>query len=309
MRTLHRCGLVAALACGLATGANAQTAMFLSPERPEGAVGQAVMISALRSVGVGPGSQVVPAQWPTERIDWMFVRSGGGQQNFDPGSPVPDAGRAGPIITIEALDAAMIGVDLAPRDEEMPGKALAEWARAHIDAKLLPPGLDALEKADKVIVRRVESAKTFVRGRGITEQTRGNRPVRSATATDKSGQAVEIRPMLDPTSAVTPTDLPVRSYTFGDGAKFALLRVVHVPTGDEQRLVGNDKGIVWVRIEHPGEYRLEIHALKAYTPTEGDGSKATWALQSATATFTVPDLPHADEDEHHNHEQEMEKSR
>jgi hypothetical protein len=197
-------------------------------------------------------------------------------------------------VTVDALDAVLAGVDLEARDEELSGKALAEWATVNIETKLLPKGFDAAARMDKVVVRRVESAKALWRGRGPGEQMRGNRPVRSATATDKSGQAVEIRLMLDPTAAVTPTDMPLRLHAFGEGAKGAMVRVIHVPTGEEQRVIANDKGIAWVHVERTGEYRLAFHAAAAFVPQEGDASKATWALHSATCTFTVPALPRAE---------------
>jgi len=276
-----------------AAAANAQTVLFITPEQPEVAVAQPVVIAAEHA----PGQRV---QWPADRLAWMFVRNAGGQRNFEPATPLADPGKPGPSITLDGLDAAMVGVELAPRDEVLDGKALAAWARENISPHKLPDGLDKLEGAGPVTVRRVESAKAFLRARGEGEQRRGNRPTRSATATDKSGQAVEIRPLFDVTAATTPTDIPVRMYAFGDGAKRALLRVVHVPTGEEQRLIADDKAIAFVRLEHPGMYRLEFHALAPFTPPDGGGGgeeaagdapKATWTLLTGTATFTVPQQP------------------
>ncbi len=287
--------LAAMVALGfLAAGASGQSVLFIAPDPPtraEAGVGQSVVVSALR--GTDAAAAVADA-WPTARIAWMFIRSGGGHQNFEPGTPAPDAGRSGPGLTLAALDAALVGVDLEPRDEELGGKALSDWAGTNIEVKLLPKGFEAVAGMDKVVVRRVESAKTLMRGRGAGEQMRGNRPARSATATDKSGQAVEIRPMLDMTAATTPTDVPVRLYAFSEGAKGALLRVLHVASGEEQRIIANDKGIAWIRVERAGEYRLAFHAAAPFVasaPPADDGSKATWTLHSATCTFVAPSPP------------------
>lgn len=290
--THNRVGRLAGmvLAAGwLAAAASAQSVMYITPEHPEVATGESVVVAAEKTAGQR-------IAWPADRLTWMFVRHGGGQWNYDSATAVAEPGQEGPVITLEGLDSAMVGVEFAPRDETLDGKALVAWAKQNIAAGNLPPGLDTLEQAGEVIVRRVESAKTFVRARGDGEQRRGSRPARSATTTDKSGQAVEIRPLMDVTAATTPTDMPVRMYAFGDGAKRCQLRVVHVPTGEEQVLAADDKAIAFVRLERPGVYRMEFHAMKAYTPPdipeEGKpASKAAWTLHSGTATFTVPQQP------------------
>jgi hypothetical protein len=270
--------------------ARGQTSFYIVPDRPEAGVGEPFVITGERPGGTG-------APWPAEWLTWMFVRGGGGQRNYEPGTPAAEAGKAGPVITLEGFDAGMVGVELAPRDEAMDGKALAAWARENLSAKTLPEGLEALEGAGPVVVRRVESAKALIRTRGEGELRRENRPTRSATATDKAGQAVEIRPLFDPTAQPVPCDITLRMYAQGEGAKRAQLRVVHVASGEEQRVIADEKAIALVHLERPGAYRVEFHALVKYVPPDAPAgtrappaSNAAWALHTATLTFTVPDL-------------------
>lgn len=209
-----------------------------------------------------------PSPWPVE-IAWLFVRSGGTQENRGPqDAPRPLEGRV--RVTPAAPGVALIGLDLPARTASAQPERVLLAARAAGRSDVCP---------DKpILVRWVTSAATLVRVRDPS----GLVPT-DGTGTSKAGLLAEIRPLMD--AALTPAGsvLPVRAYLLGDAAPGAVILATHSPSGETQRVTADAKGIADVQITRPGTWIIRSTMLRA--SAEGE---AAMSVGEASLTFDAP---------------------
>ena len=128
-------------------------------------------------------------------------------------------------------------------------------------------------------MRRIESAKGLVR---VSDPE--GRPVRpSAVAQSKTGQAVEIRPLADPTMTAVGSDLPLRAYVLGEKLVGARMLATCIADGVTREAITDESGSCHFRIASTGVWRVEFHDVRPLS----DDPEATWAIYSATLTFEV----------------------
>ena len=101
-------------------------------------------------------------------------------------------------------------------------------------------------------------------------------------ATSKTGQAVEIRPLFDPTAIEPGGDLPVKIYAQIPGPAEGLVLGTNTTTGETISVPTGTDATAVLTISHAGRWRLEFHAV---VPAEEQD--ATWLIHSATLSFEV----------------------
>ena len=217
---LYRC---AGLTCAVlltATAAMGQQARFVEPAAAEVARGEAVSLSLVDADGA--------QSWTEHGAEYFFTRTAWSQENRD-AVPVAPLSRG-----LEATWVAgepgvlLLGVDLVVREETVSAGSFASFVERVLPATRRG-ALDGLLTSDDpegtVVVRRVESCKALVR-----VEAGDSAPV--SIATSKTGQVVEIRPLMDPTAIVPGSDLAVRVYSRVPGPADGLVIATNVTTGE-----------------------------------------------------------------------------
>ncbi len=249
---------------------------------------------AVRAVASDAGaSRQIP--WSAIQFDWLCVRSGGSQENVHALDPMPADGQP-MLIPLSSPGVAMIGLDAHPAVVEVPRADLESFLRAHLtpeEAAAIKKALPAGERP--VRVRRVESAKLLVR---VSPDPPGTPDLNSATAASKSGQAVEIRALADPTTLPVGADLPLRFYADGraaPGARYIATTVNGAGKTQTVEGVADSSGIGHLTVSNGGVWWVEFHAVTtppaqpAGAPPQAD--QPDLILHSATLTFAVPSAP------------------
>lgn len=256
-----------------AAAVRGQSAPFLVPDRYAGAVGEELRLSVRTAEPGHPGeADLAQTDWPG--VEWFFARVGGTQENRSEVVP-GDAGAVTWPLTHAGVT--MVGVDFEPVIETVPGERFARLL-AERTAAAVPPDLATRES---VRVRHIRSVKTLV-----TVRAPGAPTPDAATGVSKAGQAVEIRPLFDPTATPVGGDLPLRMYIDGDAFGKPRIVATHAPSGASVTLGGGEgvRSTLDLRITGPGPWRVEFrHA----APLVGDAA-ADWVLYSATLTFEAP---------------------
>lgn len=263
-----RTTIVAALAAG-AGCAWAQQARFLEPGAPTVALGAAVTLTLVEGEADGA--------WPAERIGHFFARTAWTQDNRDTLDATPAAGDGVPTASWPAdrPGVLLLGFELDEAVETVPagsfgaflGRVLPTERRALLGAALPADG--------EVSVRRVESAKALVR-----VSSGGPEPV--SIATSKTGQAVELRPLLDPTRLSPGGDLPVKVYAEIPGPADGLILATNSTTGESFVGATREDATANLTIPSAGHWRLEFHAV-----VPDDAGEADWIVHTATLTFHI----------------------
>lgn len=272
-RTAARTVSVLIAACAV-TAAASQTVTYLAPEKHTAAVADRVAVY----VTIGDGSTVQQAAWPDEKIDWLFVRAAGTQTNRQDVGPAEPNGR---FINVPMTrpGVTLIGIDIKPTVEHVRGQQLKEFLRRTTSPRPREDRVPAIADDARVRVRRIESAKTLVRVLAPDGKPRSH----SAIAQSKTGQAVEIRPLADPTMVAVGSDLPLRVYTQGGSPPGLRVLATCVTTDQTQEAVTDPSGTCHFRITDTGMWRIEFHHAE---PLRSD-PHADWAICSATLTFEV----------------------
>jgi hypothetical protein len=244
-------------------------ASFLVPSRYTTAQTEAITVR----FGSGAGFDTTPDPWPSDRVEWMLVRGGPTQENRHDVRP---AKAADDFVTVEIAHpgVTLIGVDQKPDVIDVTGAELKAFAAAHLGETAARARIARLGDDQKVRVRRVASAKTLIRvaDGAIT------RP--SATALGKTGQVVELRPLIDPTVVAPGTDLPLWVYVGGVKRPGVKVEATHVASGKQVSFETGRGGAGHVRIPAAGVWRVAAYFIEP----AGDAA-ATWVLRSATLTF------------------------
>jgi hypothetical protein len=260
------------LAAGAAAVAAGQTATYLAPAQYAATVGEQVAVR----VEAGDGEAVRPVPWPTERIDWLFIRAPGTQENREDVGPRDPQGNFIEV-ALTKPGVTLIALDTKPTETTVAGKQFKAFARRTLPSTAYDAAIAGIADAAQVRTRQIESAKTLVR---VADPT-GKPASHSAVAQSKTGQAVEIRPLADPTMVTIGSDLPVRAYVGGSKQVGVKVLATCVATGKTQQAIADSTGSCHFRISDPGVWRIEFHHLTS----PPDDTKTDWVIYSATLTF------------------------
>lgn len=257
--------LIAVLLPALAHAqAIAPAPLFLRPSVPETTPG-AVITFQVESLD---GAKALDTSWPAA-IRWLFVRAPGFQENrSQDDAPRPAPGEGFITLPLGHAGVTVVGLDLPPRIVEWP----VEQFRPVQGVAGHSSGLPA---SGAVPVRLIESAKAILR---VGPDAAGS------VATGKTGQAVEIRPMMDPVIAPVGSDIGLRAFIDGEAVTSVVLTATNTDAGQSQEISLNASGAGFFHISAPGVWRLVFRQAR---PLEGD-PQARWAVYSATLSFSTP---------------------
>ena len=204
------------------------------------------------------------AAWTAHPVSWVFTRGDGAQSNQH--RVQAEAADASALAMPGAGGGHVAGADFAGRTEVIETGKWAEFLNRRT-------ATEGKRGAGQVRVRRLESVKVILLCGGGGDGS----PV------SKTGQAVEIRALMDPTLTPVGSDVALRVYS--DGAKIAKARLTaRHESGQVQYLRADGDGIANLRITAAGKWRVEMHHATALA---GDPA-ADWELRTATLTFTAP---------------------
>lgn len=220
-------------------------ALTLSSSAPASPVHVEISTDAAGSVA-SLRRNAVDLEWSSP--SWSFLRFDGEARNLRP------TGRALPLPA--GKDVLVVGVDFEPREERI---APAAW--------LVLTGEEIEEPRS---VRRYESAKAIVR-----EEPGGP----SALTLTKTGQRVEIRPLVDPTSQAAFGDFAVAGYAPG-GAGGGRLTLYHQESGDRREARLDDQGLGRVQLGLSGSWKATLVVTRHL-------EEDRWMLAIATMNFEV----------------------
>ena len=210
-----------------------------------------------------------PGLWPTSAAGWIFLRESGTQSNFEAGTPRAEDARAW-TLTLAGDGAALVGWDLPPRVEETSVGALRAFLGERGGAQALPLlGPDGRRANELVRLTRLESLALHVPGRSA-----------DGTVLSKSGQRMELRALLDPSTSAAGSDLVFKLYLPPGGDQGVFCRAQQLATGTTMELTRLADGVVRARLETAGPWRLEAHRLRRL---EGE-----LELASTTLVFELP---------------------
>jgi hypothetical protein len=207
------------------------------------------------------------AAWPEVR--WMLVRVAASQRNYD---DAPQDARASASVTIDTPGTGIIGVDFEPRQHQTTLTDL----RAFIAERGRVADPAAIQGEGAIAIQRVQSTKTIITC-GRPEQAAG-----ASESISKSGQQVEFRPFMDPTTTPIGGDIAVRTYINGAGLGGARVLATHIPSGKVQEFTCDSSGIGHFTLDQAGRWRVELHDLRR------KDDRSPWTLYSATLTFDAP---------------------
>lgn len=268
---MNRCCSIALLILAAAAAVAAQPATtFLTPGRHALGVGESV---ELRFVA-GAAKDAQPTPWPSDEVTWMLVRGGPMQENRHEVRPAR-AGDDYVPVPVQHAGVTVIGVDRRPAIFELPAAELRSYLKDIVSPSPATRNLAEVPADKKVRVRHVASAKTLIRA--------GNDTVGSALAVAKTGQAVELLPLLDPTVAPPGSDLPLVTYIDGGKVSGVQVQATHVATGKTASFFSDAGGSGYLPLSVAGVWRV---VLQHAEPLVGDPG-ADWAIYTATLTFEV----------------------
>lgn len=283
-------GFIPALLLALAAAAGAQDVFYLKPARAAVATNAPLLLHSDRRAD----DKFVALPWPADRIGWFFVRGDGTQENHDTLKPA-QASDDFVALALKQPGAKLIGADLRPAVSNWTGKQFEVFIKQNIAAESLPADRKPLAADAPVRVRRIESAKAIVRVAVANEKvgadSRPGQPApsqpastasagHSAVVMSKSGQAVEIRLLADPTAMKLGSDVPVRTYVNGDKQTKMKVRATH-ESGDAQEFVTDGSGSGFFKLKSAGLWRIEA----SHAAASKDDADADWVAYSATLTF------------------------
>ncbi|MCC7387873.1 MAG: hypothetical protein IT431_03805 [Phycisphaerales bacterium] len=267
---MQRRRIIAAVLAASAGCAAAQEARFLEPDSATVGLGDRVGISVFE----GGAARA----WPAERVAHFLARTAWTQDNRDTLEALPALGKAGvpgAVWTADRPGVLLLGLDLKPGLETVGVEAFGRFLARALPAERRGAITPALPEGGEVSVRRVESAKALVR-----VSAEGAEPV--SIATSKTGQAVEIRPLLDPTMLTPGGDLPLKIYGAIPGPAGGVVTATNTTTGESFPVALTEDATANLTIPSAGRWRVEFHAVAPDETGEAD-----WLVHTATLTFEV----------------------
>ncbi len=229
------------------------------------------------SVRVGQVGQDQALPWPTQRIAWMFWRTGDRQENRHHPEPT---GEQSVSIDLAPIGASTVGVELDPVIETVSPE---DW-QSFRERVSFVGGAGVGEGVDEEVtrIRRRESLVAIIRA---SDDATGASPI----ATSKLGMHAEIRPLMDPTRIQLGSDMAFRIYI--DGVSVTGQRVIatHIDSGESHIITTRSGGFGDLRINQAGNWRLEFHRASLLVGQDSDkGPDADLNLTTGVLTFTVP---------------------
>ncbi len=266
-----RLALIAVLAVAVSSALAAPpTASFLTPNQYGPQVGQTLNVH----YEAGAAKDARPVPWPTNEVDWFFVRAGGEQEN----SPEARPDRATDnfiSISLRHPNVTVIGIDRHTTLTDVTGAELRSFCEQSVGNT--PDAIKGLRPESKLHVRQISSAKLLIRAYSIA-----GAPEPSASANRRTGQKVEIRPIFEPTAVRVGGDLPFCVYVDGVKQPGAKVQATSLATGQTQSFVADGEGSGHFHIDSPGVWRVEFHQV---APPTGDGTE--WTVYTGTLSFEV----------------------
>ncbi|MFH1746974.1 MAG: DUF4198 domain-containing protein [Planctomycetota bacterium] len=261
------------IASGAVAAAASVPVSYLTPDSFSAATGAQVKLH----VESGSALSTQMQAWPDDKLQWFFTRANGTQQNRDTVKALEPQGRE-VAVTITQPGVTVIGYDSKPLVTNVAPAEFQAFLSKNVSTGALKAGSRDGGPDRIVQVRRVESATTMIR-----VSADGVGAYSSATALSKTGQAVEIRPLFDPTLVKPGSDLPVRVYVGGSKKAGAKVQATSVNGNQTVSVLADPTGVANFRIDQAGTWRIEFHHAEALA---GDPA-AEWSLYSATLTFEV----------------------
>ena len=270
-RALVQIALIS-VGCGVLHAAELD-AVYLKPAGFYITAGRPVQVRASQ----GSGIQVRSVPWPTDQINWLFIRATNSQENREDVGP-RDAGSDFIEITVNKPGVALVGLDAKPDLQSWSAAELDPFLKRNLTTEAYQEFTARAKEKSVWKIRRVQYAKTLVRIADADAQS----PAPSSVAMSKTGQIAELRAMIDPTLALVGGDLPLRTYVDCDALGGVKVLAACVATGKTQEALCDKAGFANIRIDSTGEWRVEFHAWRPPPDESCDG-----ALYSATLTFEV----------------------
>jgi hypothetical protein len=206
------------------------------------------------------------ASWAEHPVSWFFIRGDGTQQNF---SQIAAAGD----------DASAFPRRGAPARQR---RHRGRFRTAHPDHPCEGMG-SVCQGPHHGRARAGRRAGEGPAHRILQDHLRSG-PGGDSSPVGKTGQAVEIRSLMDPTVTPPGSDVALRAFSDGGKVAGAHLTARHIQSGRVQELTTNTEGIANLHISDAGLWRIEFHRA---TKLAGD-PEAEWELRTATLTFTSP---------------------
>ena len=249
-------------------------ALFLHAPNPPARAGDSISLRALR----GSASDAAATEISANQVRWLFVRTTGTQKNFEPAEIARAVGAGGLIAATTGTEpVSVVGIDLKPAVISVTGRDLKAFLNTRTALGLESGGVRGINANRTYRVRRIESATTLVRVPGADAAP-------SAAAQGKTGQAVEIRPLADPTVLRAGGDLPIRVYVGGAKQAGARVLATNVIKGATREVLTDAEGTATFTVNGDGPWRIEFHHAEPLARDSG----ADWVIYSATLTFEVP---------------------
>lgn len=250
------------------------TVPFLTPESYQCEKG--AKLPVYLEAGTPASPHRIP--WDVERIEWVSIRSEGGEERRHEFQPSGADKLAIPFV-IEHPGAALIAMQFKESRVEMSSVEFTDFVTNR--ATVRNTRLQAAARSDqRPRVRRYETASLVVRTRG-SEPATGPSPITQG----KAGLTVELQPLADPTSAKVGSELPLRLIAPKVAPlEGAVVRATHVPSGKTQVCPLDRVGNASVKIDGPGVWRLEYNGARMATKNPA----FDWVIYTATLSFEVP---------------------
>lgn len=271
-------GPLAVLATTVAAAAAAGLPVtYLMPDKFTAPAGGEVLLRV--ESGAPQAAQTVA--WPADKLRWFFVRGDGTQENrdrVDATNPTRDAVAVKP----PTPGVTVFGFDTQPVVSPVSGADLAEFLKSNVAGAKDDSAVQRLTERKTIRVRRIESATTMVR-----VPAGDVRDEHSAVAQAKTGQAVEIRPISDPTMLTVGSDFPLTVYIRGvarAGAEVQATGPAAAGTkAKTESKTADASGTTHFPIPKAGVWRIEFHHAEPLANDPG----ADWVVYSSTLTFEV----------------------
>ena len=249
---------------------------FLRVDVPRVQAGRDVELRLMKGAAGAAGESLA---WAAHPVEWMFIRTGATQQNFD---DVPVAADNAEVIRfrIPVRGIALVGIDFEPRVIDAPAAALAAIARDRTNATEAAAALAALGERP-IRIRIIDSQSLLVRA-----GEPGREEAMSPSGL-KSGLKIEIRPLIEPATAGADGDMTIRIYAGGGSLKGGRFRATALATGAVHEVTVDEHGIGHFPFRERGGWRIDVRhvapAIGAPADEEDDG--AEWVLYTGTLTF------------------------
>ena len=228
-----------------AIGARGQSIGYLRPEAYQSRAGEPLKLSFYEG-----GLRGVQAAWPSAGVDWLFVLTGGTQENRHNVKPDRAEDKSA-TVTLTAAVTTMIGTDRKSPVKSLSSAEFEELAKiSNIPAAAKEAAVEKTKDPKATVrVEYVDSSKTLVsvtggpakaggRTAGQGDEASGS----SAVAMAKSGPAAEARLFFDPLHAPLGSDIPFCVYVDGDKQPWFKVQVSSAETGRTEELISDASG-------------------------------------------------------------------